>query len=151
MGILLKEGNGSLILSLCLSSSAMKMYHHFWRYIFFLLLISFWGFAFKFMYTKIHEQGALRNSITAFIKVSPLLKDAIWSYLEQYDLPVVTPPLGQHNATQVSSLLCCYTFIFWTCLNSEWYQVLWGQIFRPISKWIFLWYLTIGSFWCFCN
>jgi nuclear pore complex protein Nup205 len=57
-------------------------------------------------------KGALRNSITAFIKVSPLLKDAIWSYLEQYDLPVVTPPLGQHNATQVSSLLCCYTFIF---------------------------------------
>uniref|UniRef100_J3LAP2 Nuclear pore complex protein NUP205 n=1 Tax=Oryza brachyantha TaxID=4533 RepID=J3LAP2_ORYBR len=46
-------------------------------------------------------KGALRNSITAFIKVSPLLKDAIWSYLEQYDLPVVTPPLGQHSATQV--------------------------------------------------
>uniref|UniRef100_I1NYC7 Nuclear pore complex protein NUP205 n=1 Tax=Oryza glaberrima TaxID=4538 RepID=I1NYC7_ORYGL len=46
-------------------------------------------------------KGALRNSITAFIKVSPLLKDAIWSYLEQYDLPVVTPPLGQHNATQM--------------------------------------------------
>uniref|UniRef100_A0A0E0JX12 Nuclear pore complex protein NUP205 n=1 Tax=Oryza punctata TaxID=4537 RepID=A0A0E0JX12_ORYPU len=46
-------------------------------------------------------KGALRNSITAFIKVSPLLKDAIWSYLEQYDLPVVTPPLGQHNATQI--------------------------------------------------
>ncbi|KAG0532241.1 hypothetical protein BDA96_04G092100 [Sorghum bicolor] len=46
-------------------------------------------------------KGALRNSITAFIKVSPLLKDAIWNYLEQYDLPVVTAPLGHHTATQV--------------------------------------------------
>jgi nuclear pore complex protein Nup205 len=48
-----------------------------------------------------HVQGALRNSITAFIKVSPLLKDAIWNYLEQYDLPVVTATLGHHTATQV--------------------------------------------------
>jgi len=48
-----------------------------------------------------HMQGALRNSIAAFIKVSPLLKDAIWNYLEQYDLPVVTAPLGRHPATQV--------------------------------------------------
>jgi len=48
-----------------------------------------------------HMQGALRNSIAAFIKVSPLLKDAIWNYLEQYDLPVVTAPLGHHTATQV--------------------------------------------------
>nr|CAB3446029.1 unnamed protein product [Digitaria exilis] len=46
-------------------------------------------------------KGALRNSIAAFIKVSPLLKDAIWSHLEQYDLPVVTAPLGHHTATQV--------------------------------------------------
>ncbi|KAL6888297.1 hypothetical protein ACP4OV_009323 [Aristida adscensionis] len=46
-------------------------------------------------------KGALRNSITAFIKVSPLLKDTIWSYLEQYDLPVVTSPLGNHTATQM--------------------------------------------------
>lgn len=46
-------------------------------------------------------KGALRNSITAFIKVSPLLKDAIWNYLEQYDLPVVTATLGHHTATQV--------------------------------------------------
>jgi hypothetical protein len=48
-----------------------------------------------------HMQGALRNSIAAFIKVSPLLKDAIWNYLEQYDLPVVTAPVGHHTATQV--------------------------------------------------
>ncbi|CAN6243490.1 unnamed protein product [Urochloa humidicola] len=46
-------------------------------------------------------KGALRNSIAAFIKVSPLLKDAIWNYLEQYDLPVVTAPLGNHTATQI--------------------------------------------------
>jgi nuclear pore complex protein Nup205 len=49
----------------------------------------------------IHVQGALRNSITAFVKVSPQLKDAVWSYLEQYDLPVVTVSPGQHTATQV--------------------------------------------------
>ncbi|PAN04611.1 hypothetical protein PAHAL_1G079100 [Panicum hallii] len=46
-------------------------------------------------------KGALRNSIAAFIKVSPLLKDAIWNYLEQYDLPVVTAPVGHHTATQI--------------------------------------------------
>jgi hypothetical protein len=48
-----------------------------------------------------HVQGALRNSITAFVKVSPQLKDTVWSYLEQYDLPVVTVPPGQQTATQV--------------------------------------------------
>ncbi|XP_026656857.2 nuclear pore complex protein NUP205 isoform X1 [Phoenix dactylifera] len=50
-------------------------------------------------------KGALRNAITAFIKVSPVLKDAIWNYLEQYDLPVVVGPSvgsgGKHVATQV--------------------------------------------------
>ena len=46
-------------------------------------------------------QGALRNAVAAFIKVSPLLKDAIWSYLEQYDLPVVTTPLGHNSSAQV--------------------------------------------------
>ncbi|XP_048227687.1 nuclear pore complex protein NUP205 isoform X2 [Ricinus communis] len=34
-------------------------------------------------------KGALRNAITTFIHVSPVLKDTIWSYLEQYDLPLV--------------------------------------------------------------
>nr|XP_048332077.1 nuclear pore complex protein NUP205 isoform X1 [Ziziphus jujuba var. spinosa] len=34
-------------------------------------------------------KGALRNAIATFIHVSPALKDTIWSYLEQYDLPVV--------------------------------------------------------------
>ncbi|KAF3453692.1 hypothetical protein FNV43_RR04133 [Rhamnella rubrinervis] len=34
-------------------------------------------------------KGALRNTIATFIHVSPVLKDTIWSYLEQYDLPVV--------------------------------------------------------------
>lgn len=37
--------------------------------------------------------------------VSPLMKDAIWSYLEQYDLPVVIGPnignSGQAVGTQV--------------------------------------------------
>ncbi|CAK7343274.1 unnamed protein product [Dovyalis caffra] len=38
-------------------------------------------------------KGALRNAIATFVHVSPVLKDAIWSYLEQYDLPVV---VGAH-------------------------------------------------------
>lgn len=53
----------------------------------------------------LYLQGALRNAITAFIKVSPVLKDTIWNYLEQYDLPVVVGPSvgsgGKHVASQV--------------------------------------------------
>ncbi|KAL9242432.1 hypothetical protein vseg_016427 [Gypsophila vaccaria] len=37
-------------------------------------------------------KGALRDAITSFIQVSPLMKDTIWGYLEQYDLPVVVGP-----------------------------------------------------------
>ncbi|XP_057969128.1 nuclear pore complex protein NUP205 isoform X2 [Malania oleifera] len=37
-------------------------------------------------------KGALRNTINTFVQVSPALKDTIWSYLEQYDLPVVVGP-----------------------------------------------------------
>ncbi|XP_065016073.1 nuclear pore complex protein NUP205-like isoform X2 [Musa acuminata AAA Group] len=50
-------------------------------------------------------KGALRSAIAAFIKVSPTLKDTIWNYLEQYDLPVVVSPSvgsgGQLMSTQV--------------------------------------------------
>ncbi|KAG2398953.1 Nuclear pore complex protein [Vigna angularis] len=42
-------------------------------------------------------KGALRNAITAFIQVSPILKDSIWTYLEQYDLPVVVGPDIQNS------------------------------------------------------
>lgn len=38
-------------------------------------------------------KGALRNTIATFVCVSPALKDTIWTYLEQYDLPVV---VGSH-------------------------------------------------------
>ncbi|CAJ1975462.1 unnamed protein product [Sphenostylis stenocarpa] len=41
--------------------------------------------------------GALRNAIATFIQVSPILKDSIWTYLEQYDLPVVVGPDIQNN------------------------------------------------------
>ncbi|KAJ8436841.1 hypothetical protein Cgig2_026165 [Carnegiea gigantea] len=34
-------------------------------------------------------KGALRDAIATFINVSPLMKDIIWGFLEQYDLPVV--------------------------------------------------------------
>ncbi|OMO57831.1 Nuclear pore complex protein, partial [Corchorus olitorius] len=40
-------------------------------------------------------KGALRNTIATFVRVSPVLKDTIWTYLEQYDLPVV---VGSHIA-----------------------------------------------------
>lgn len=47
-------------------------------------------------------KGALRNTITTFIHVSPNLKDSIWGFLEQYDLPVVVgPQVGQMLGTQV--------------------------------------------------
>lgn len=52
------------------------------------------------------SQGALRNAIAAFVHVSPILKDNIWHYLEQYDLPVVvgTPAgsIAQPMTGQVS-------------------------------------------------
>ncbi|XP_051130999.1 nuclear pore complex protein NUP205 [Andrographis paniculata] len=34
-------------------------------------------------------KGALRTAIATFVQVSPVIKDTIWRYLEQYDLPVV--------------------------------------------------------------
>ncbi|XP_031097713.1 nuclear pore complex protein NUP205 isoform X1 [Ipomoea triloba] len=50
-------------------------------------------------------KGALRNTIASFINISPVMKDTIWRYLEQYDLPVVVGHLagstGQPMATQV--------------------------------------------------
>ncbi|KAL5064836.1 hypothetical protein RYX36_026573, partial [Vicia faba] len=39
--------------------------------------------------------GALRNAISTFIHVSPELKDRIWIFLEEYDLPVVVGPEAQ--------------------------------------------------------
>ncbi|KAJ1381293.1 hypothetical protein SESBI_45266 [Sesbania bispinosa] len=42
-------------------------------------------------------KGALRNAIATFIHVSPVLKDSIWTYLEQYDLPVVIGPDVQNS------------------------------------------------------
>lgn len=50
-------------------------------------------------------KGALRNAIATFVHVSPVLKDAVWSYLEQYDLPVVVGAqvgnIAQPTGTQV--------------------------------------------------
>ncbi|MQL73490.1 hypothetical protein Taro_005838 [Colocasia esculenta] len=47
-------------------------------------------------------KGALRKAIASFIQVSPVLKDTIWSYLEQYDLPVVVGPTTGSNLQQMS-------------------------------------------------
>ncbi|KAL8128568.1 hypothetical protein V2J09_017723 [Rumex salicifolius] len=46
-------------------------------------------------------KGALREAIATFIQVSPLMKDAIWSYLERYDLPVVVGPQAGNSQSQV--------------------------------------------------
>lgn len=46
-------------------------------------------------------KGALRNAIATFVRVSPVLKDTIWSHLEQYDLPVVVGNNAQQMSAQV--------------------------------------------------
>lgn len=61
-------------------------------------------------------QGALRNAISTFVHVSPVLKDSIWSYLEQYDLPVVVGPhvgkSAQAMTTQVGLNFIFDLFIY---------------------------------------
>lgn len=60
-------------------------------------------------------QGALRNAIRVFIPVSPTIKDTIWRYLEQYDLPVVvgtsSGTSAQQMSTQVNTLVMREGFI----------------------------------------
>ncbi|CAM8931805.1 unnamed protein product [Rhodiola kirilowii] len=51
----------------------------------------------------LYLKGALRNAISTFIPVSPVLKDTIWSYLEQYDLPVVVGPDSSNGVMTVST------------------------------------------------
>ncbi|KAG0484570.1 hypothetical protein HPP92_008649 [Vanilla planifolia] len=46
-------------------------------------------------------KGALRDAISSFIGISPVLKDTIWGYLEKYDLPVV---VGLPSGTSVLQL-----------------------------------------------
>ncbi|KAJ8753188.1 hypothetical protein K2173_017774 [Erythroxylum novogranatense] len=46
-------------------------------------------------------KGALRNTIATFVRISPELKDVIWGYLEQYDLPVVLGTHGGNSAQPV--------------------------------------------------
>jgi len=58
-------------------------------------------------------QGALRNAIATFVRVSPVLKDTIWSYLEQYDLPVVVGKSAQPMSAQVSMFEWCPFFEFY--------------------------------------
>uniref|UniRef100_A0A7N0VJ21 Nuclear pore complex protein NUP205 n=2 Tax=Kalanchoe fedtschenkoi TaxID=63787 RepID=A0A7N0VJ21_KALFE len=48
-------------------------------------------------------KGAMRNAISTFIPVSPILKDTIWSYLEQYDLPVVVGPDSSSGVTTMTT------------------------------------------------
>ncbi|KAF5199081.1 Nuclear pore complex protein [Thalictrum thalictroides] len=48
-------------------------------------------------------KGALRNTIAIFLKVFPTLKDTVWTYLEQYDLPVVVGLPAGGSANQIST------------------------------------------------
>ncbi|KAK2645958.1 hypothetical protein Ddye_021153 [Dipteronia dyeriana] len=48
-------------------------------------------------------KGALRNAITTFIHVSPVLKDTVWSYLECYDLPVVVGSQAGNTAQSMAA------------------------------------------------
>lgn len=48
-------------------------------------------------------KGALRDAIAVFIQVSPLMKDTIWGYLEQYDLPVVVGPQVGNTTQSIST------------------------------------------------
>lgn len=60
-------------------------------------------------------QGALRNAIATFVLVSPVHRDTIWSFLEQYDLPVVVGPPHLRNTVQsiapVSSSCIIWLFL----------------------------------------
>ncbi|KAL3747686.1 hypothetical protein ACJRO7_016483 [Eucalyptus globulus] len=47
-------------------------------------------------------KGALRNAIATFVPVSPVHRDTIWSFLEQYDLPVVVGPHLRNAAQSVA-------------------------------------------------
>lgn len=47
-------------------------------------------------------QGALRNAIATFVSVSPVHRETIWSFLEQYDLPVVVGPHLRNTAQSVA-------------------------------------------------
>lgn len=55
------------------------------------------------------SQGALRNAIATFVNVSPDLKDIIWSYLEQYDLPLV---VGSSMSQSVSKSTTAQVSLF---------------------------------------
>lgn len=48
-------------------------------------------------------KGALRNAIASFIDVSSELKDIIWRYLEQYDLPVLVASHIQNGTKPITS------------------------------------------------
>lgn len=62
------------------------------------------------------SQGALRNAISTFIHVSPMFKDTIWSYLEQYDLPVVVGSHGGNTTQPITPVcLCCIAAWIMSC------------------------------------
>lgn len=61
-------------------------------------------------------QGALRNAITTFVRFSPVLKDTIWSYLEQYDLPVVIGNSAQPMSAQVGLDGVIFNAFIFLCL-----------------------------------
>ncbi|GKC34518.1 nuclear pore complex protein NUP205 isoform X2, partial [Tanacetum coccineum] len=64
-------------------------------------------------------KGALRDSIATFIHVSPILKDTIWGFFEQYDLPVVVYDMRfELNEVKARSEHYPSTISFLNLLNS---------------------------------
>lgn len=47
----------------------------------------------------------MRDSISTFIHISPNLKDTVWGFLEQYDLPVVVAPQITHGSTSSTHIM----------------------------------------------
>lgn len=99
------------------------------------------------------SQGALRNAIAAFIHVSPVMKDNIWRYLEQYDLPVV---VGSHVGNTAQPITGQVSFF---CNVKIWYLVD-EMCLEGISLWHTIYFssllLTVFAFlfyslmlWCY--
>ncbi|KAL2621518.1 hypothetical protein R1flu_001723 [Riccia fluitans] len=56
-------------------------------------------------------KGALRNAIAVYVQISPVMKEKVWRLLEQYDLPVLAPPIvDEENMQQLPAQAYDMTF-----------------------------------------
>lgn len=134
MGALLKERTGFLILNLCSNSLVMRTFRLILRWSCFCMLpfylqlfwtrgqkLPIFHSSFVFLESSLFSllQGALRNAIATFIPVTPVHRDTIWSFLEQYDLPVVVGPHLRNTAQSVAPVSSsCIIWLFSVRLTS---------------------------------